>query len=182
MRNTCLRIGEPDKPLANPDLSFISYNLISNKSIYESKIHQVPELDYFNIKPECDEQKNVCIFEGGETKALELFKQRLDCEIESFKQAQMNPNWSRPLIASNLLSLSAYLRFGCLSVRKFYWDVTKAYLKVNFLYFYKNYFNSYLKIFFILYKKYYTGPDKTEKCPVEQLFWREYFYQLSYSN
>ena len=30
-------------------------------------------------------------------------------------------------------------------------------------------------------KKHYTGP-KSVYNPVEQLFWREYFYQLSYKN
>lgn len=29
--------------------------------------------------------------------------------------------------------------------------------------------------------QYFNG-DKSKYCPAEQLFWREYFYQLSYKN
>jgi deoxyribodipyrimidine photolyase len=31
------------------------------------------------------------------------------------------------------------------------------------------------------FKKNFTG-EKVRYCPAEQLFWREYFYQLSYKN
>ena len=72
----------------------------------------------------------ICIFEGGETKALELFKIRLGNEKEAFKRGDINPNLNfKPVIMPKDISLSPYLRFGCLSVRKFYWDVNKAYLK-----------------------------------------------------
>ena len=158
MRKFCLRIGEPDKPVAKPDLAFIASNLISNKTFYNPKLHKVPDLDHFNIQPECKEQLEICIFEGGETKALELFKTRLENEKEAFKRGEVNPNLNfKPVVMQKDVSLSPYLRFGCLSVRKFYWDVNRAYLK------------------------YYTGP-KEKHCPAEQLFWREYFYQLSYKN
>jgi hypothetical protein len=42
-------------------------------------------------------------------------------------------------------------------VRKLYWDLKKPFLK------------------------HFKG-RKDAYCPVEQLFWREYFYQLSYKN
>ena len=38
-------------------------------------------------------------------------------------------------------------------------------------------------MYFILYKKYYKGEkDEIAYTPAEQLFWREYFYQLSFKN
>jgi cryptochrome len=129
MRKTCMKIGEPEKPVSKPDLAFIASNLISNKSLYDPRVHKVPELDYFDMKPECKEQEN-CIFLGGETQALELFKRRLEYEKEALKRGEINPNLNKPVLFTKEISLSPYLRFGCLSVRKFYWDLNKAYLKV----------------------------------------------------
>ena len=126
-----MKLGEPEQPVPSADFNFIASNLISNKNLYDEKIHKVPDLDDLGIKPECSEQE-VCIFQGGETKALELFKRRLENEIESFKRGVLNPNLSKPIIFTKEISLSPYLRYGCLSVRKFYWDVKKAYLKVFF--------------------------------------------------
>lgn len=160
MREACKKIGEPEAAESKPDLAFISSNLVSNKSLYDPIVHKVPELERFDVKPDFPEQVGSCIYVGGETKALELLKKRIEYEIDSFKRGQINPNLTKPVIFTKEISLSPFLRFGCLSVRKFYWDITKA------------------------FQKHFHGPDK-EKFGLkaaDQLFWREYFYQLSYKN
>jgi cryptochrome len=129
LRHFCLRLGEPQIPELEPDLEFLKNNLVSAMSLYDANAHKVPELDRFNIVPECKEQE-VCLFEGGETKALQLFKARLEYEKKCFKNGGVNPNLSKPILFSKEISLSPYLRFGCLSVRMFYWRIKKAYTKV----------------------------------------------------
>lgn len=130
LRKSCYRIGDPDKPVPKPDLQFIASHLMSTNDLYDPKKHKVPDLDYFNLKPDCKEQE-VCLFEGGETKALQLVKIRIQYEKDAFKQGKINPNLSKPILFTKEVSLSPYLRFGCLSVRKFYWDLRKAFLKVD---------------------------------------------------
>jgi cryptochrome len=131
LKQFCLRLGDPQQPEPNPDLKFFQNNLRSAMSLYDANVHRVPELDRFNIVPECKEQE-VCLFEGGETKALQLFRARLGYEKECFKDGGVNPNLSKPILFSKEISLSPYLRFGCLSVRKFYWDIKQIYTEVNF--------------------------------------------------
>lgn len=156
LRKSCYQIGEPEQPVAKPDYKFIASHLVSTDDLYNNRIHKVPDMDYFGIEPECKEQEN-CLFQGGETKALELCRIRLQYEKDSFKSGKLNPNLSKPVLFTKEVSLSPYLRFGCLSVRKLYWDLKKA------------------------FQKHFIGP-KDIYCPAEQLFWREYFYQLSYKN
>lgn len=92
---------------------------------------KVPDMSKFpEIKPDCPEQEE-CRFEGGETKALELLKSRLEYERDSFKNGKINPNLSKPVLFTKEISLSPYLRFGCLSPRRFYWDLRKSFVKVR---------------------------------------------------
>jgi deoxyribodipyrimidine photolyase len=65
-----------------------------------------------------------------------------------------------------------------LSVRKFSSDIHKAYVKVKHLHFKIHIFNASEDKFF---KKYFKG-EKSSFVPAEQLFWREFFYHLSYKN
>lgn len=61
-----------------------------------------------------------------------------------------------PNILENPMSLSAHLRFGCLSVRKFYWEVHD------------------------LFEKLHGEPSGAHITG--QLIWREYFYTMSVKN
>ncbi len=182
LRAFCLKLGDPHKPEPIPDLEFYQKYLVSAMDLYDPVLHKVPDCEHFNIKPECPEQE-VVLFEGGETKALQLFKVRLEYEKECFKNGGVNPNLSKPILFNREISLSPYLRFGCLSVRKFYWGVKKVYTKV--INYSLNFFNlTYLLskvINVFLFQKHFSG-EKVRYCPAEQLFWREYFYQLSYKN
>ena len=131
LRLSCLKLGDPPKPVPRPDLQFIASNLLSTKDIYDPKVHRVPDdCSRFGREPECKEHE-VCLFEGGETKALELFKARVEYEKESFRSGKVNPNLNKPIIFTKEISLSPYFRFGCLSVRKFYWDLKKTFQKVG---------------------------------------------------
>jgi cryptochrome len=91
------------------------------------------------------------------------------------------PNLAKPIFFYKEVSLSPYFRYGCLSVRKFYFEITKLFFKVNFFFDFKQlifYFLNFCKTFI----KYFKGDKKTEHLPCEQLLWREFFYHLSYKN
>jgi cryptochrome len=141
-KKICAKIGEPEKPRPKIDLKLISNRLIKTDDLYIKTQHQVPDIEFFNKKKECDEQET-CLFEGGETKALELCTKRLECETESFRNGKMNPNLKKPIMFTNEVSLSPYLRFGCLSIRKFYWDIKNCYETVK-----KKIFKSVISIYF----------------------------------
>lgn len=153
-KKRCDIVGYPDKPLHVPD--FKNMSLVKTSDLYVASLHQVPDLDYFKVKQECTEQI-ICLFEGGETKALELYERRLELEKIAFEGGIVNPNSIKPIIFSEEISLSPYLRFGCLSVKKFYWAIAAT------------------------FEKYYKGEKKLADA-TEQLYWREYFYQLSFKN
>ena len=127
-------IGKPEKPKQTPDLEVIGLRLSSTDDIYIKEKHKVPDIEFFDIKPEFDEQE-ICLYPGGEIVALDLFKKRLDYEREFFQAGKVKPNWSKPVLFTKETSFSAYITFGCLSVRKFYWDI-----KINFEKVKKNYF------------------------------------------
>lgn len=98
---------------------------------------------------------------GGETEALKLAEKRLEVEKEAFMNGLYLPNQISPNLKGVSRSLSAALRFGCLSVKKFYWDIHDLHYKVQ------------------------------QKCSIKQpsgyhltgqLIWREYFYTMSVRN
>ena len=133
MRKALLRIGEPEAPAPVPDLQFMALNQVSNASLYDADRHRVPNIEWLGVWPECAEQLGKCVYEGGETRALEQLKRRLAIEKEAFRQGKLNsPNESSiVLTGDHNVCISPYLRYGCLSVRKFYWDIKRAYMKVG---------------------------------------------------
>lgn len=153
-RKFCDTIGEPEKPLPKPD--FKNSNLCKTGDLYVEQLHKIPTLEELKIRPECPEQM-VCLFPGGETVAQKLFARRLELEQQAFENDWVNPNLTKPILFSEEISLSPYLRMGSLSVRRFYWDLHK------------------------IFHKYYKG-NKTFSDAAEQLFWREFFYQQSHKN
>ena len=126
LKELCKLIGKPDKPKPTPDLEAIASRLQSTDDIYISEKHKVPDLDFFKMKPEFVEQET-CLYPGGETIALDLFKKRLNYEKAFFESGKVKPNWVKPVLFTEETSFSAYITFGCLSVRKFYWEI-----KINF--------------------------------------------------
>ena len=53
------------------------------------------------------------------------------CVFQAFKGGYCLPNQYMPDLLGTPKSLSAYLRFGCLSVRRFYWKIHDTYSEVR---------------------------------------------------
>ncbi|XP_064609637.1 cryptochrome-1-like [Liolophura sinensis] len=144
-------LGPPSHPMPLPDFQGISLPAKDNNGF------RVPSLEHLGIKPECDEQnKRVNKWEGGETVALTLFETRRKIEEKAFEANKVLPNQSQVDLIGPPVSMSAHLRFGCLSIRTLYWGIVDTYKKV-----------------------------KSEEAPLSataQLMWREYFYTMSLNN
>ena len=69
LKKICHELGDPPEAILKPDLKFYSTQLISTDDFYNENIHKVQDLDYFNVKPECEEQ-NFARFKGGETQVI----------------------------------------------------------------------------------------------------------------
>ena len=86
----------------------------------------MPEPEEFGID---DEGGTAChkVYKGGEKHALQNLASRLRVEAAAFRVGSYLPNRRDPDILCPPKSLSPDLRFGSLSVRKFYWDVMNTY-------------------------------------------------------
>ena len=51
--------------------------------------------------------------------------------FQAFRTGTVMPNQSFPDLVGPPLSMSAHLRFGCLSIRNFYWSLRDTYIKVR---------------------------------------------------
>ena len=99
------------------------------------------------------------IYIGGESHALQHLQKRLGVELTAFVSNSFLPNRRNPELLRPPKSLSPDLRFGSLSIRKFYWGVMDA------------------------FKKSQAGTDKPFNPQiVVQLLWREFFYTMSVNN
>lgn len=98
---------------------------------------------------------------GGETNALEQLKTRLQVEQDAFTSGIYLPNQANTDILSQSTSMSAALRFGCLSVRKFYYSLHDRFNEVQE----------------IMVHKLPGGHHITG-----QMIWREFFYVMSVGN
>lgn len=147
-------IGPPPRPVEDPDFTDISLPVSQN----HDKQFGIPTLENLNVRPECEEQnKRLVEWLGGETKALELLAIRMKHEEKAYENGYVMPNQYHPDLLSPPLSLSAHLRFGCLSVRKFYWSIHDKFKEVK----------------------------PSMGAPVSlsaQLMWREYFYTMAVNN
>ncbi|XP_064609648.1 cryptochrome-1-like [Liolophura sinensis] len=145
--------GKPDRPVGDPDFTKVKLPVSDN----HSEQFGVPSLADMGVKPECKEQDDrINKWMGGETKALELLESRLKLEAEAFEKNIFLPNQHQVDLIGSPMSLSAYLRFGCVSVRKFYWGIQDTYVKLK-------------------------GKDAPLSATA-QLMWREYFYTMSLNN
>ena len=126
-------VGPPDKPRPDVDLSKVelidlstSDNLISEKlTLFPTT--PSPEMVGIERDREWQEEK---VFVGGERKALKYLRKRIEHETKAFKEASFLPNRKDPDILSPPKSLSPDLKFGCLSVRRFYWEAMDAWEEV----------------------------------------------------
>lgn len=98
---------------------------------------------------------------GGEREALKQLEKRLVVEKQAFCNGTYLPNQANPELMSPSTALSVALRFGCLSVRKFFYSIHNLHSALR-----KN------------------GLSKlpTGNHIAGQLIWREYFYTMSINN
>lgn len=100
-------------------LNFLILTIIMSCQHYKDLKNPNPEL--FEIYPEVPEILNSKYrWYGGESRALQQLKERLDFEKESFVSGFYIPNQINPDLLGPPSSLSAALRYGCLSIRMYY--------------------------------------------------------------
>jgi len=152
-------VGPPPRPRKDVDLSEVEFidlstmeNLISDMTLFPTT--PTPEMVGVERDPVWKEKK---VFNGGETEALKYFVKRIEIERASFKEGSFMPNRRDPDIFNPPKSLSPDLKFGCLSVRKFYWAAMDAWEEVN-------------------------ERKAGTYTIVSQLIWREFFYCMSANN
>uniref|UniRef100_UPI00220F120B Light receptive cryptochrome n=1 Tax=Platynereis dumerilii TaxID=6359 RepID=UPI00220F120B len=146
-------LGKPETPHPDPDFSHVQMPVSDD---FDDKFG-LPTLKELGCEPECEEQeKPFNKWQGGETGALELLETRLMIERTAYKAGYIMPNQYIPDLVGPPRSMSPHLRFGALSIRKFYWDLHNNYAEV-------------------------CGGEWLGALTA-QLVWREYFYCMSYGN
>lgn len=118
----------------------------------------IPTSEELGIFPECSNHKRKICWIGGEKQALLNLQKRLLIEEKAFREGYYLPNQANPNLLETPTSQSAALRHGCLSVRRFYWNIHDLFQKIH-----SNLLPS--------------APNITG-----QLIWREYFYTMSVNN
>ncbi|XP_053690521.1 cryptochrome-1 [Sabethes cyaneus] len=155
-------IGKPPRPVSAPSFEFCEFGKIPAILATELKLFPTnPTPEDFGIYYEGNPDISHLRWLGGETKSLESLSRRLSQEEEAFRDGYYLPNQAKPEFVGPPTSLSAALRFGCLSVRMFYWCVHDLFEKVQA--------NSAFQ---------YPGGHHI----TGQLIWREYFYTMSMNN
>nr|AWY10935.1 photoreceptive cryptochrome [Hermissenda crassicornis] len=147
-------VGQPPRPVEDLDFS----NVILPVSDNHDRLFGLPTLEKLEVVADCDAQKSpFCRYLGGEAKALVLLESRLDKERKTFSIGQAQANQMYPDLTGMPMSLSPHLRFGSLSIRKFYWALRDAFAEIH--------------------------PESEIPLQVtSQLVWREYFYCMSVNN
>ena len=151
-------IGPPKRPIGSVDLSDVEIIELENYPVILSSLTvfpQTPTPQMLGIEREGAEEK---VYKGGERLALKYLDRRVKWEKESFLQRSFLPNRREPDILNPPKSLSPDLKFGCISVRKFYWAVMDAWDEVN------------------------ENDPPGSYTIVSQLIWREFFYAMSANN
>ncbi|PVD30350.1 hypothetical protein C0Q70_09614 [Pomacea canaliculata] len=147
-------VGLPPRPCPQPDFKGVNLPVVDNKK----DVMGIPTCEELGVYPESERQKNpLGGYVGGEQRALELLSLRIEKERKAFEKGQCLPNQLNPDLTGLPLSLSPHLRFGSLSVRRFYWAIHDAFKEVS----------------------------QCEEVPTSitgQLIWREYFYCMSVNN
>nr|ANW48376.1 cryptochrome 1 [Euphausia superba]AUI80370.1 cryptochrome 1 [Euphausia superba] len=148
--------GKPPKPCSRPQWEIVNFQEINDQLALKLKMHpKVPTPEMFGVYREGGENMQ---YTGGETSALKHLKERLLVEENAFRDGYILPNQVNADILGAPMSMSAALRFGCLSVRKFYWSVQNT------------------------YEKLYAGESPPTYSLTAQLIWREFFYCMSVNN
>ena len=151
-------VGPPRRPLPDvdfTDVEFIELNEYPSVLTSLTVFPAIPTPQMLGVEREGQEEK---IYKGGERLALKYFHRRIKWEKESFLNGSFLPNRREPDILNPPKSLSPDLKFGCISVKKFYWAVMDAWDEVN------------------------ENDPPGSYTIVSQLIWREFFYAMSANN
>ncbi|XP_026686476.1 cryptochrome-1 [Diaphorina citri] len=152
-------LGLPPRPKEDIDFRHVTFGTMSESLQREVSLFQtVPKPEQFHKYPEMDFGDPLIRWLGGETEALIKLNERLSQEIESFKSGVYLSNQVSPDLTGPPTSQSAALKFGCLSVRRFYWAL-------------HDHFNTI-----------HEGRPPSHFNITGQLIWREYFYTMSAHN
>ena len=151
-------VGPPRRPLPDVDLRHVEFieldsypHMLAALTIFP----HIPTPEMLGISRESGEEK---IYNGGERVALKYLNRRIKVEKESFtREPLLLPNKVEPGYLNAPKSLSPDFKFGCISVRKFYWDIMDAWMEFN--------------------ENDPQGPEA-----LSQLIWREFFYAMSANN
>ncbi|CAH0723139.1 unnamed protein product, partial [Brenthis ino] len=156
--HTVAIIGDPPRPVDDVDLKGVNFGSLSESFYKEFTIFdQAPKPEDLGVFLE-NEDIRMIRWVGGETAALHQMQQRLAVEYETFCRGSYLPTHGNPDLLGPPISLSPALRFGCLSVRRFYWCVQDLFHQVN------------------------QGQLASTQFITGQLIWREYFYTMSVNN
>ena len=155
-------IGYPSRPCKTPNFSNVDFGDIPmNLYTRLGLMTEIPKPEDFSIFREYTGPEIFSTWKGGEKRALEQLEMRLAVEQDAFKDGTYLPNQANSDLLGVSTSMSAALRFGCLSVRKFYYAIHDLFTSVQE----------------ILPNKHPYGHHITG-----QLIWREYFYTMSVKN
>jgi cryptochrome len=141
------KVGPPPKPLDVPDFSRLEILEEKEYQFDQDYDFSVPTLKELDIKEKVD--CGVCLFPGGESEALKRLTASMKNKswVSKFSKPDTEPNSLKP----STTVLSPYLKFGCLSPRKFYYELKEVYAKN-------------------------TNHTKPPVSLEGQLLWREFFY------
>lgn len=162
MLHTVSVIGPPNRPIDRPaDFSRVRFGSIPDYLTGELKMmRKVPTPEDFLIFPENANTTAYMKWKGGERRALQQLQVRLEVEQQAFEKGTYLPNQANIDLIGPPTSMSAALRFGCLSVRKFYYEIHDRVREVQ------------KRMPFFPGGNHITG----------QFIWREYFYTMSVNN
>lgn len=152
-------IGPPPRPVDDIDWTNVKFGKLPAYLASELKVfNTVPTPEDLLVFPETPIGERMVRWIGGETRALQHLRDRLSVEESAFREGYFLPNQARPDLLGPPTSQSAALRFGCLSVRRFYWNLHDLFNTVH------------------------DGKPPSNHNITGQLIWREYFYTMSVNN
>ncbi|XP_069358731.1 cryptochrome-1 [Maniola hyperantus] len=156
--HTVAIIGNPPRPVDDVDLRGVNFVSLPDSFYKEFTVFdKAPKPEDLGIFLE-NEDIRMIRWVGGETEALVQMQSRLAVEYETFCRGSYLPTHGNPDLLSRPISLSPALRFGCLSVRRFYWCLQDLFQQVH------------------------QGRLASGQFITGQLIWREYFYTMSVNN
>ncbi|XP_041978712.1 cryptochrome-1 [Aricia agestis] len=151
-------IGDPPRPVADADLTDVKFVELPASFYEEFQVFEkAPKPDALGVYLEGEDIRMIR-WVGGETAAMRQMQHRLATEYETFCRGSYLPTHGNPDLLGPPVSLSPALRFGCLSVRRFYWALQDLYHQVH------------------------QGRLSATHFITGQLIWREYFYTMAINN